>query len=96
MSDILICDFQAHSMGYWGLDLKIQLCQRFGPNTFRHFTLSMNDFRLYLCNSEQNIFWIWRNFEYLKYLANGENGNYNNDNGNDECNGEDNDRKNST
>ena len=40
------------------------------------------------------MFSIWRNFEYLKYLANGDNDNYNNDYDYDNNNGENNDRKN--
>lgn len=52
----------------------------------------LNYYTFYIC--EQNIFWIWRNFEFLKYLAGGDSDDFNNDNNDDDNNGEDNDWKN--
>lgn len=93
---ILICDFLAHYIGYLGgLDLRTRLHQRNMVQTLFDIFSVKKLLGLYFYISEQNVFWIWRNFKQLKYLANGGNGDYNNDNYDDNNNGEDNDdRKN--
>lgn len=68
--DILICDCQVDYVGYLGgLDLRTKIYKRNMVQILSDiFILSPNDLDYIFCICRQNILWIQRKFEFLKYL----------------------------
>lgn len=79
--DILICDCQVDYAGYLGgLDVRTKIYKRnMVQILFDIFIISVSDLDYIFCVCRQNILWIWRKFEFLKYLATRNNDDDNND-----------------